>query len=286
MNNDLHAQIRTNLNQKETGELIAIWKKHDLNEWTDLTFDVVQEILQERQVELPSQDKPNYPKFSPEIAKITDIGELERKIKESETLNIQAEGKKTTGWIPLIISLGIAFSALIKIPSGGIFYVVMTILGLLYVGVNIWRISSAEKQKKEIEFRLKEYRDRKAELQVAKIVIDREQQVSQVSDQDIVTLVTASQSQNKNDKMSALIKLGILISGDIETVNDIINRSYKAIKTCEKCGFDNPEITDFCLNCLSDIHWAKVNLGKFTGTINDTVLIGLASRREHGVLDS
>jgi len=162
----------------------------------------------------------------------------------------------------------------------------MTIFGLLYVGVNIWRLSTAEKQKKEIKPRLKEYRDKKAELQVEKFVTDIKQQINQVSDQEIVALTATSQSQDENDKMSALIKLGILISGDIETIQNIINRSYKATKTCEKCGVDNPEITNFCLNCLSDIHWAKVNFGKFTGTIYDTVLIGLSSRREHGIPDS
>ena len=46
MNDNLRAQIRANLNQKETGELVEIWQKHNLNDCTELTFDIVQEILQ------------------------------------------------------------------------------------------------------------------------------------------------------------------------------------------------------------------------------------------------
>jgi len=121
MNDNFRSQIRNNLNQKETDELVEIWQKHNQNEWTELTFDVIQEILKDRQVELPMQDKPNYPKFSPEIEKITDIVEVERKIKECEKLLFEAEGKKTGGWISLIVSLFILFSALTRIPGGGIF---------------------------------------------------------------------------------------------------------------------------------------------------------------------
>ena len=58
MSSDLHKQIYNTLNLKETDELIEIWKKNDRVEWTEDTFNVIQEILQERLEELPPQDEP------------------------------------------------------------------------------------------------------------------------------------------------------------------------------------------------------------------------------------
>jgi len=51
---------------------------------------------------------------------------------------------------------------------------------------------------------------------------------------------------------------------------------------CAKCGFENDNNAKNCVNCLTDLHWAKVNLGKFHGTADDTRRIGIASRRERG----
>jgi hypothetical protein len=221
---------------------------------------------------------------------MTDIEELEQKIKNGEALLIKIESKRMAGWIPLIISFGIVIAMLIKIPGGGI-YVIISGCGLLYLCVNIWRLISAEKQKKETEYELKEYRGKKAELQSAKNATDpleqaRKQEISRLSDQDIVKLVTESQSKNRNEEISALSKLGLLISSDAETVQSIIKRSYRETATCANCGFENPGTTNFCLNCLSDIHWAKINLRKFTGTPLDTVSVGVSSRRKHGIPDS
>ena len=97
-------------------------------------------------------------------AKITELGELEQKIKRGETLLLEAKNKGVTGWMPLIISLGIVISGIIKIPNNG-GYLILTGFGLLYLGFNIWRLNAAEKQKKEIESELQEYREKKAELQ-------------------------------------------------------------------------------------------------------------------------
>ena len=51
---------------------------------------------------------------------------------------------------------------------------------------------------------------------------------------------------------------------------------------CAKCGFENENNTKNCVNCLTDLHWAKVNLGKYHGTADDTRKIGIASRKERG----
>ena len=57
MSSDLRKQIRSRLNLLETDELINIWHTNDHVAWTDLAFDVIQEILIERIGEPPSQDK-------------------------------------------------------------------------------------------------------------------------------------------------------------------------------------------------------------------------------------
>ena len=100
-----------------------------------------------------------------EIGEITDIEELERKIKDDEKLLIHAESKRTAGWLPLLISFGLVIYMCMKILSGGFIYMIITGFGLLYLGFNIWRVYSADKQKRETESELKECRDKKAELQ-------------------------------------------------------------------------------------------------------------------------
>jgi hypothetical protein len=58
MNDDLSNQIYNNLNLRETDELLEIWQTNDHVEWTDIAFDVIQEILKNRQEELPLQNEP------------------------------------------------------------------------------------------------------------------------------------------------------------------------------------------------------------------------------------
>ncbi len=45
MNDNLRNEIYSNMNFKETDELIDIWEQHNLDEWTDVAFDVIEEIL-------------------------------------------------------------------------------------------------------------------------------------------------------------------------------------------------------------------------------------------------
>jgi len=60
MDDDLHYQIRTNLVQMPTEDLLSIWCANDRYEWSETTFEVIREILLERHVELPSQRSPVY----------------------------------------------------------------------------------------------------------------------------------------------------------------------------------------------------------------------------------
>ncbi len=59
MNDDLRNEIYSNMNLKETDELIDIWEQHNLDEWTDVAFDVIEEILRDRLGELPSPGELN-----------------------------------------------------------------------------------------------------------------------------------------------------------------------------------------------------------------------------------
>jgi hypothetical protein len=168
MSDSFRASIRTNLENKQTDELVEIWQEHDLNEWTELTFDIVREILEERKVDLSRLDKPNKRKLRPEIDQITNVAELEQKIKNCEKSLLLANNEKTANWIPLLISAGIAITTAIKIPFSEIYWIIM-FLALLYLAFNIWRMYNAEQKKKNIESELKEYLDKKIELQKLRI---------------------------------------------------------------------------------------------------------------------
>jgi|WetSurMetagenome_2_1015567.scaffolds.fasta_scaffold96914_4 hypothetical protein len=53
-----HIQIYERMNLLETAELLDIWIKNDKTEWSELTSEIIKEILQERSVELPAQNDP------------------------------------------------------------------------------------------------------------------------------------------------------------------------------------------------------------------------------------
>jgi len=54
-------------------------------------------------------------------------------------------------------------------------------------------------------------------------------------------------------------------------------------KICAKCGYENTGNAKQCANCLIDLHYAKVNYGKFRGIPEDTIRIGIESKRERGI---
>lgn len=55
MSNDFRKYLYNNLNQKSTEELIEIWQENDREEWSDIAFESIQEILQNRLETLPPQ---------------------------------------------------------------------------------------------------------------------------------------------------------------------------------------------------------------------------------------
>ena len=60
MSEELREQIYNNLRLKETDELLEIWQINNRADWSETAFDVIKEILRQRLVEMPSQDKPVY----------------------------------------------------------------------------------------------------------------------------------------------------------------------------------------------------------------------------------
>jgi hypothetical protein len=58
------------------------------------------------------------------------------------------------------------------------------------------------------------------------------------------------------------------------------------MKICSRCGFQNAPDAKQCANCFVDLHWAKVNLGQFTGTLDDANRIGEEERRRRGLTEN
>jgi len=78
MSVDFRKQLYRNLNQKEIDDLIDIWQSNNHVEWSDMTFDVIQEILQERGVDIPLQDEP--------VTEFSETNKLE--VNEVTSMNI------------------------------------------------------------------------------------------------------------------------------------------------------------------------------------------------------
>ena len=60
MSQDLRDQIYYNLKQKDTDELLEIWRANNRSEWSDTAFDVIADLLVLRLVEVPPQSEPVY----------------------------------------------------------------------------------------------------------------------------------------------------------------------------------------------------------------------------------
>jgi len=70
----MKAQIQDNLSLKETDELLEIWRRADHDEWTNLAFEVMQEILLKRLGEIPAQEAQ---KLEPEAVEINPEPEVQ-----------------------------------------------------------------------------------------------------------------------------------------------------------------------------------------------------------------
>jgi tetratricopeptide (TPR) repeat protein len=85
----MKAQIQDNLRLMETDELLEIWQTADHEEWTDLAFEVIQEILRDRLGEIPAQEvaepEAEEPATSPkpvEPAPVVPAGEIQKFLRQ------------------------------------------------------------------------------------------------------------------------------------------------------------------------------------------------------------
>jgi len=91
---------------------------------------------------------------------MTDVEELDRKIKEGEILLAQ---ERTSGWMLLIGSVVIVFFLGMKISQSEI-YLFLTVLALLYLGFNIWRVINAQRNVKNLKQRYRNIGTRRPNL--------------------------------------------------------------------------------------------------------------------------
>lgn len=77
-NNSMKDIIDRSLQEKETEELLDIWRENDHDQWTAEAFDAVRAILIQRGVELPSQETPHEEEemVSEEIEEETEEDEI------------------------------------------------------------------------------------------------------------------------------------------------------------------------------------------------------------------
>jgi hypothetical protein len=69
------------MNVKETAELLEIWKKNNHAEWSDLAFEVVRVILEDRLGELPPQDEA--------VFTVEPVAEQEKESEEDAELELE-----------------------------------------------------------------------------------------------------------------------------------------------------------------------------------------------------
>ncbi len=124
MNSDFYQQIYSNLDLKETDELLEIWKTNDRVEWAEEAFQAIKEILAKRAVEIHEQSEPVYEHDQDEEEfDENNFSEVELKIIDDENppdFYDPLEVLKLTKWIDLaakvVIVLYIVFN-LMNFPS-------------------------------------------------------------------------------------------------------------------------------------------------------------------------
>lgn len=173
MSDGLRYYAFVNLDRKDTAELLAIWKKHDTSEWSELAFDVIADILESRQVELPPHDEPGAEsaerEFSAEVDAITDVGELDSRIEEREIELRKVQGKKTAGLLTLVGGSAsmICFTVRSSVEIGVYALILGGVTVALFAGLYAWRMSRYADQEAQLQSELTEYRDKRAQLEAS-----------------------------------------------------------------------------------------------------------------------
>jgi hypothetical protein len=120
-----YQQVYKRMRLRGTDELLNIWETNDRVEWSDLTFEVIKEILQKRSVEPPAQNDPVYihpsPKNIPDkLKEVLGISEdADRLSAGGETARLFYKPQKAITlqkWIDLTMILVIVVNIVSAIP--------------------------------------------------------------------------------------------------------------------------------------------------------------------------
>ncbi len=84
MNDSLREQIYSRMSLKETDELLEIWQVNDRAEWSDTAFQVIEEILKHRGIEIPQQGQPTFEHNEEDSSEKFDFSEIELKVIDDE----------------------------------------------------------------------------------------------------------------------------------------------------------------------------------------------------------
>ncbi|MCZ2121648.1 MAG: hypothetical protein LC108_05220 [Anaerolineales bacterium] len=83
MSDQLRQNIYSNFKSMTDEELIEIWIKNDRVEWSDIAFEVLEEILEKRIEKLPSQNDPII-KYQDKAAENKQLEDWEIKLLDDE----------------------------------------------------------------------------------------------------------------------------------------------------------------------------------------------------------
>jgi hypothetical protein len=121
-----YQQVYERMSRRGTEELLVIWAKNDRVEWSDLTFAVIKEILQERSVAPVAQYDPVYThpsskNVSDKLKEFLGISEeADRLSATGETASLFYKPQKVTAlqkWINLTVILVIVVNVVATILS-------------------------------------------------------------------------------------------------------------------------------------------------------------------------
>jgi hypothetical protein len=96
-------QIQQRMQEKDTEELLDIWKRNDRSEWTDVAFEVVREILVERIGEAPPQNTPG--------TDVSDEEDEEDTFHNTRRITLLAEIALKLSW--LFVIWGVVFTGIL-----------------------------------------------------------------------------------------------------------------------------------------------------------------------------
>ena len=119
MSDPLRETIYANMSQKETEELLQIWVANDRDAWIETVFEVIKEILEERQVDIPAQGEPGAEDGAETMPEADeDLAALWEKIAEKEPPEFYnaKEVLRLSTWLGRFAKVALVAMAITSIP--------------------------------------------------------------------------------------------------------------------------------------------------------------------------